>query len=598
MQVDTAVRKMRNREISSKYKTATTGPPPPPTVPPLGGRRNPSPLRQCSPSRQSSPVKKRSSTSSFSTAVGSDAPLRHPSPNLGRSSSNVSEAPKRALSAERRRPWPAVTGSDSKMASTSSTVDGLASSKARTQSRGSELWPPMASSKPATESSGISSNGSRSEGRDKDSSQASDHTLKPAGNGVHRAADSVAGPSPQRKGSPVRRQSTDQAENARPTENSHAKPDQQRWPGMSTGKVFGGAMSRSMDLSADRERPLTRSASMLVQGRPGTPSSRHARSTVSRSFNRSVNEGPSAPSSQAIPRRNPTPTRGRTGTDSGARETVANSTGDGAQSSSQPSATGEHSAHSRRLSQESVASVDMLAVPFENMSDTESVSSGGSGPGVRGPGRGTTVPARVWQDMSNRLRRFSEGDPMRASDTDLPAVVAPVKTVRRNKIMPVGSHQSAASMLMNGGMNSSMNGSMTSAWALSPGRVSGNHAFSNSQPPSSPQHSKGSSPLRGLPSPQRSRPAHGVAAAMAGTARTLGGTMLNFGIDGRSRGKKAMTQQEEAQLLRILHNRWLQWRFVNARADSVMSSQKASAEVHIFELYLYAPCSSYYSHFD
>ena len=572
---------MRNREISSKYKTATTAPAPP--TAPLGGRRNPSPLRQSSPSRQSSPVKKRSSTSSFSTAVASDVPLRHPSPNLGRSSSNVSEAPKRALSAERRRPWPAVTAADSKMASTSSTVDGLASSKARTQSRGSELWPPMASSKQATESSGISSNGSRSEGRDKDSSQASDHTLKPAGNGVHRAADSVAG-SPQRKGSPVRRQSTDQAENARPTENSHAKPDQQRWPGMSTGKVFGGAMSRSMDLSADRERPLTRSASMLVQGRPGTPSSRHARSTVSRSINRSVNEGPSAPSTQGMPRRNPTPTRGRTGTETGARETVANSTGDGAQSSSQPSATGEHSAHSRRLSQESVANVDMLAAPFDNMSDTESVSSGGSGPGVRGPGRGTTVPARVWQDMSNRLRRFSEGDPLRASDTDLPAVVAPVKTVRRTKIMPVGSHQSAASMLMNGSMNSSMNGNMTSAWALSPGRVSSNHGLSNSQPPSSPQHSKASSPFRGLPSPQRSRPAHGAAIAMAGTARTLGGAMLNFGIDGRSRGKKAMTQQEEAQLLRILHNRWLQWRFVNARADSVMAAQKASAEVHILEL--------------
>jgi hypothetical protein len=66
---------------------------------------------------------------------------------------------------------------------------------------------------------------------------------------------------------------------------------------------------------------------------------------------------------------------------------------------------------------------------------------------------------------------------------------------------------------------------------------------------------------------------------MSGTARNLGGMMLNFGFDGQNRGKKALTQQEEAQLLRIFHNRWLQWRFVNARAEAVMSAQKSAAEV-------------------
>jgi hypothetical protein len=55
--------------------------------------------------------------------------------------------------------------------------------------------------------------------------------------------------------------------------------------------------------------------------------------------------------------------------------------------------------------------------------------------------------------------------------------------------------------------------------------------------------------------------------------------MVSFGFDGRSRGKKALTQQEEAMLLRIYHNRWLQWRFVNARAEAVMSAQKSAAEV-------------------
>jgi len=62
--------------------------------------------------------------------------------------------------------------------------------------------------------------------------------------------------------------------------------------------------------------------------------------------------------------------------------------------------------------------------------------------------------------------------------------------------------------------------------------------------------------------------------------------MVNFGFDGRNRGKKALTQQEEAQLLRIFHNRWLQWRFVNARAEAVMSAQKSAAERSLYNVWV------------
>lgn len=195
-----------------------------------------------------------------------------------------------------------------------------------------------------------------------DEKETSNQTLKPAGNGVQNTTT--------RKGSPMRRQSLDQAENARPTENS--KPEQQRWPGMSTGKVFTGSMTRSMDLSVDKERPLTRQSSIT---RPGTPSSR-TKATVSRTYSRIGNDSVAAP-----PRRNPTPTRGRT------TESVANGDGNGD--------------HARRLSQDSIATTDSLSTPVDIMSDTESVSSAGSVPGSRVV-RGTTVPARVWQDMNNR----------------------------------------------------------------------------------------------------------------------------------------------------------------------------------------------------
>ena len=576
-----AVRKTRNREITSRYKVASPAPP----SAAAGGRRNPSPLRQPSPSssRQASPVRNRSSSSNPVSAATPDAHSRHPSPNLVRTSS-LPDVPKRAYSAERRRPWPAANSSDSKSASTSVSTDGLGASKARSQSRGPELWPSMSASKQATEANGNSPNSrSQGEGRDQqEAREASDHTLKPAGNGVHRHAgngDAVTVSPTQRKGSPMRRQSVDQAENARPTENSNPKPDHQRWPGMSTGKVFGGSMTRSMDLGGDRERPLSRSTTMVVQGRPGTPSSR-MRSTVSRSFNRSVNEGPATPSGPTALRRNPSPTRGKVGTENGSRESVGNSKVETSPANKSSPGGGDVAAHVRRHSQESVAAIDVLSAPpapTDTMSDTDSVSSSGSAPGGRSSVRGTTVPARVWQDMNNRLRRFSEGDHMRSSDSDVcPPGIAPVKVVRRSKVLP---HQSAASMLMNSSMNHSMNGSMTSSWALSPGRGGGNSS-PTPHPPSSPKLSKPSSPLRGAPSPQRSRPGYAASVAMMGTARVLGGSVSNFGIDGRSRGKKSLTQQEEAQLLRILHNRWLQWRFVNARAEAVMSAQKAAAEVH------------------
>ncbi|CAK9270345.1 unnamed protein product [Sphagnum jensenii] len=621
---NTAVRKLRNREITSRYKAATVVPAPP-VVPPALGRRNPSPIRQPSPSKQPSPVRNRSSISSTvttseallrhpsptsgrcvkapdvskqpspsrqpspvrnrsscsNTTITTEPPLRHPSPTLGRSI-NAPDVSKRAFSAERRRRWPAVTP-DGKVASASSADGVLASVKPRVGTgRGPELWPSMSASR-QVESKGIPTNGVQFEGRDKESSKPPDHTLKPTANGTHLSTDRSVDPtvqSPQRKGSPIHRHSVDQAENAHPATNLHFKPDQQRWPGISNGKVFGGAMTRSMDLSIDRERPFSRSAAMLVQGRPGTPSSRTTRPITSQSLNRSVNEAQVLSIGQVIPRRNPTPTRGRVGPDSGTHEATAHS-GNGAHQSH--STTADTANCLRQLSQDSVATVDSCimpcVIPCDNTSDTESVSSGGSGPWCRGPGQGTTVPARVWQDMSNRFRLFSEADQMHVSKSDIAvAGVLGVKAVQDSRVVPMGSQQSPITI-------ASITGSMTSPWPLSPGRVM-NNPGSILQLTSSPQHTKGfSSPLRGLPSPQRSRPVSGTI-AMSGTARNLGGMMVNFGFDGRNRGKKALTQQEEAQLLCIFHNRWLQWRFVNARAEAVMSAQKSAAERSLYNVWV------------
>ncbi|KAH9533961.1 hypothetical protein CY35_18G081500 [Sphagnum magellanicum] len=620
-----AVRKLRNREITSRYKAATvpgTLTPPATTTAAAaasGPRRNSSPLRQPSPSRQSSsPARNRSAAAT----EASSPPVRHPSPTPGRASSvnSPSDASKRSLSTERRRPWPAASARGSAEGGLASVKPHLVGAASPAGGRGSELWPSMNSASKVQSSSApngtprtttpppppAAPNGVPPfEARGKESNRSSsDHSLKPTANGAHldRSADRALS-SPQRKGSsPIRRRSIDQAENARPSANFLSKPDQQRWPGISNGKVFGGALTRSMDLSIDRERPLSRTATILIQSQqqPSSTPSRISRpSFASRSLNRSVNEGQTLPKGQATtPRqRNPTPTKGSRVvgphiSDSRSEAVVACTPSNGAQQRSYPTAGDDMSNNNNLLLRSSrgvlsMGTLDSCTVPFDSMSDTESVSSGGSGLGSGGSARGTSVPARVWQDMNTRLRRLSEGDRIRSPKSELAAAAAGAalgesKAVQqRSRVSSMGSQPSSPS-------TASMTGIMTSTCLLSPGgRVMSNNPGLISQLPLSPQYIKrSSSPLRGLPSPQRPRPVPGTT-AMLGTGRNLGGcTIVNFGLDGWSRGRKALTQYEEAQLLRILHNRWLQWRFVNARAEAVISAQKTSAERSLYNVWV------------
>ena len=53
---------------------------------------------------------------------------------------------------------------------------------------------------------------------------------------------------------------------------------------------------------------------------------------------------------------------------------------------------------------------------------------------------------------------------------------------------------------------------------------------------------------------------------------------LNYAVNA-GRGKKSTNQMEAAHQLRLLHNRNLQWRFVNARADVSVSMQRQTSEV-------------------
>ncbi|EAY88964.1 hypothetical protein OsI_10450 [Oryza sativa Indica Group] len=176
------------------------------------------------------------------------------------------------------------------------------------------------------------------------------------------------------------------------------------------------------------------------------------------------------------------------------------------------------------LSPSDPAAAAAAAHDLSASSDTDSVSSGSNSGAGDPPRRGISVPARFWQETNSRLRRLPEpGLPLPSS--------------------------------------------------------SGRRSFSDSQmsprlPGRSPSPSRGS---RGMASPARGR---------SGEASPNGHTMqvpanapsiISFAAEVR-RAKKGENRIEEAHRLRLLDNRHLQWRCINARTDAALLVQSFNAE--------------------
>ncbi|GFY86011.1 SNOWY COTYLEDON protein [Actinidia rufa] len=161
--------------------------------------------------------------------------------------------------------------------------------------------------------------------------------------------------------------------------------------------------------------------------------------------------------------------------------------------------------------------------------------------------RGVIVPARFWQETTNRL----------VSKNNVLDTVAPLKLngVRKSFIdSPISSPQGVS----NSTGLSSLRGVVRAA---SPTKLVGSSA---------------PSPLRGMASSSRVR--NGVASMLNSDTPSI----LSFAAEVR-RGKVGDNLVVDAHLLRMLYNRHLQWRFINARADAAMLIQKVTSEM----LYLY-----------
>ncbi|XP_057732662.1 QWRF motif-containing protein 2 isoform X1 [Arachis stenosperma] len=196
-------------------------------------------------------------------------------------------------------------------------------------------------------------------------------------------------------------------------------------------------------------------------------------------------------------------------------------------------------------------------------SDSDSVSSGSTSgvqdyPSAAAKPRGIVVSAKFWQETNSRLRRLQDpGSPLSTSPVSRMVGTAKNSQLRRyNSGGPVLSPRTMASPIRG---NPARPASPSKLWASST-----------------------SSPSRGIASPVRVRSA--VASSISSNSSSTP-SILSFSADVR-RGKIGEDRIFDAHTLRLLYNRYAQWRFVNARADATFMVQKLSAERHLWNAWV------------
>ncbi|KAK6139011.1 hypothetical protein DH2020_027248 [Rehmannia glutinosa] len=161
-------------------------------------------------------------------------------------------------------------------------------------------------------------------------------------------------------------------------------------------------------------------------------------------------------------------------------------------------------------------------------SDVESISSestvSGNAIQLKGGPRGVVVPARIWQDASNRVHK-------------VPDPASPLSSNASNRTLVRGGARAA---------------SPCKALSSSTGAL-----------------------LRGIASPSRARSSTWNSMNANNTCGTP--SMSSFAIDVR-RGKLGENRIADAHGLRLLYNRILQWRLANAKVENTMLVQKQTAE--------------------
>ncbi|KAF8093655.1 hypothetical protein N665_0381s0015 [Sinapis alba] len=189
-------------------------------------------------------------------------------------------------------------------------------------------------------------------------------------------------------------------------------------------------------------------------------------------------------------------------------------------------------------------------------SDTDSVSSGSTN-GEISKSRNFMASARFWQETNTRLRRLQ--DPGLSSKLGLSKRFSSDAVLSSSSSSPRGMASSPVR-----GAASIRSASPSKLWATTTTTTS--------------------SPARAFSSPTRVR--NVVSEQMNGyNSKDMSSSILSFSADIR-RGKIGGDRVVDAHLLRLLYNRYLQWRFVNARADSTLMVQRLNAEKNLWNAWV------------
>ncbi|CAL9084246.1 unnamed protein product [Musa textilis] len=191
-------------------------------------------------------------------------------------------------------------------------------------------------------------------------------------------------------------------------------------------------------------------------------------------------------------------------------------------------------------------------------SDTDSVSSGSNSgapefsmrPRAKVTSRGISVPARFWYETNSRLHRYPETCSPLSSPDSRSVVQSKLGVIKLSMDSPLSSPRSVSSPLRR------------------PMR------------PSSP-NKLSASPSRGMAGPLRTRSNASKSSSLVcqpGNAPSI----ISFAAEVR-RARKGENRIEEAHMLRLLDNRHLQWRCVNARFDAALLLRKLTVEMGYLE---------------
>ncbi|XP_010494285.1 PREDICTED: QWRF motif-containing protein 9-like [Camelina sativa] len=200
---------------------------------------------------------------------------------------------------------------------------------------------------------------------------------------------------------------------------------------------------------------------------------------------------------------------------------------------------------------------DSLSVGLE----TESVSSGSSnGRGRMLPARGNVVQGRVPQLASNLSQHRLEPGSQVSKSNGLRKV-----SVDSHVLSPKGSQLFPKSEQIRPASPSKFG--MTAA------------------SPRGTSIARGISPSRGVVPPRGISPSGRMSPLRVRSSLTKTTPLvLNFAVDAKEKIRD--NGVADAHLLKLLHNRLLQWRFANARANAVISSQKMRAEKRLYNAWI------------